>query len=138
MLRPPSLDDAQQQVLGADELVFQPLGFGFGSVGHFAKAGRGRRLRASVCGGLLRQFAAQAVGDGLRLDAHLAQQSRNNPVGLFSKREQQMLGVDLGVIALFGEPLRRQNRFLRLFGVLVQVHRVSRYAADLLPTAPTA
>ncbi len=44
------------------------------------------------------------------------------PSGLLHEREEKMLGFDLGVVALLGQPLRRQNRFLGLFGVLVQVH----------------
>ena len=63
------------------------------------------------------------------------------PSGLFDQREQQMFGFDLRVIVLFGDPLRRQNRFLRLFGVLVQIHIDALFAfrftqaAELLPPA---
>ncbi len=116
--------DAEQQMLGADELVLQPLGFGLGGFRDLAKPRRERRLRSTIRRGLLRQLGSQLIGDRLRLDRHLAQQRRHDAVGLLDEREQQMLGIDLGVVALLGEPLRRQDRFLRLLGVLVQVHRL--------------
>ena len=34
-----------------------------------------------------------------------------------------MLGLDLGVVVLLGQPLRRENRFLGFFGVLVEIHK---------------
>ena len=95
-----------------------------GRVGDLAQARRERRLRSAVRRGLFRQLGAQLIGERLRLDAHLAQQRRDDAVGLFDEREQQVLRLDLGVVALLGEPLRREDRFLRLFGVLVQVHAV--------------
>ncbi len=121
-------------MLGADELVLQPLGFGLGGLRDLSEARGERRLRSAVGGGLFRQLGAQLVGHRLRLDAHLAQQRRDDAVGLFDERQQQMLGVDLGVVALLGEPLRREDRFLRLLGVLVQIHRLFRvrlYAGPL-------
>ena len=138
-------------MLGADELVLQPLGFGLGGVRDLAKARRERRLRSAVGGGLFRQLGAQLIGDGLRLDAHLAQQRRDDAVSLLDEREQQMLGLDLRVVPLLGEPLRRQDRFLRLLGVLVQficssplritrasAHSLTAHAAELLPPASFA
>jgi hypothetical protein len=65
--------DGQEQVLGADELVFQALGFTFGGFGHFSQSRRQPRLRSAVRGRLLGELGAQLVGDGLRLDVHLAQ-----------------------------------------------------------------
>ena len=121
---PTLADDAEQQMFGADELVLQPLGFAFGGVGDFSQAWRERRLRSAVRGRLLRQLGSQLIGHGLRLDSHLSQQGRHDAVSLFHERQQQMLGLDLGVVALLREPLCRQNRFLRLFRVLVQVHIV--------------
>ena len=135
---PALADDAEQQMLGADELVLQPLGFGLGGFRDLAKARRERRLRSAVGRGLLRQLGSQLIGDGLRLDRHLAEQGRHDAVGLVHERQQQMLGIDLRMVALLGEPLRRQDRFLRLLGVLVQVHAFVSYAAELLPPASFA
>ena len=112
-------------MLGADELVFQSFGFGLRGLGHLPKAGREGWLRSAVSGGLFRQLAAKLIGNQLRLDAHLAQQRRHDTLGLFNQREQQVLRVDLGVVALLGEPLRRGS-FLRLFGVLVRFIALSR------------
>ena len=127
-LRPPSLTMPSSRCSVLTNSSFSRSASRLGGVGHLAQAGRERRLRSAVRGGLLRQLGSQLIGDRLRLDAHLAQQGRDDAVGLLDEREQQMLGLDLGVVALLGEPLRRENRFLRLFRVLVQVHRYFRSA----------
>ena len=53
--RPPSAAIATKQVLGADVLVLQPLGFGLGRVGDLPQPRRQARLRAAV---RARQLAA--------------------------------------------------------------------------------
>ncbi len=125
-------------MLRADELVLQPLGFAFGGVGDLSQTGRERRLRSAVRRRLFRQLGSQLIGHRLRLDAHLSKQGRDDAVRLFHEREQQMLRLDLGVIALLGEPLRRKDRFLRLFGVLVQVHECVIVIAFVSLTRPSS
>ena len=120
---PAFADDTEEEVLGADELVLEALSLAFSGVGDLSQAGRQRRLRAAVGGGLFRELGPQLVHDRLGLDVHLAKQGRDDAVGLLDERQKQVLGLDLGMVTLLGDPLRREDRFLRLFGVLVQVHR---------------
>jgi hypothetical protein len=109
-------------MLRADEIVLEALGFALRGVGDLSEPRGQGRLRSAVCRRLLRQLSAQLIGDGLRLDIHLAQERRNDAVSLLDEHQEEMLRLYLSVVALFGEPLRRENRLLRLFGVLVQVH----------------
>ena len=108
-------------MFGADVLVLQPLGFGLGGFRNLSKPRRERRLRSTIRSGLLRQLGSQLIGNSLRFDRHLTEQGRHDAVSLVRERQQQMLGIDLRMVALLGEPLRRQDRFLRFLGVLVQV-----------------
>ena len=119
---PAFADDTEEEMLRADELVFEALGFALSGVGDFSQAGRQRRLRAAVGGRLFRELSPQLVQDRFGLDGHLAKQGRDDAVGLLDERQKQVLGLDLGVVVLLGDPLRREDRFLRLFGVFVQVH----------------
>ena len=57
-----------------------------------------------------------------RVRVELAQHARHHAVGLLGERDQQMLGLDLRVIELRGQRLRGDDRFLRLFGELIQIH----------------
>ena len=122
---PPSLTMPSSRCSVLTNSSFSRSASALGGVGHLSQARRQRRLRSAVGGGLPGELGPQLFGERLRLDAHLAQQRRDDAVRLLDEREQQVLGLDLGVIALLGEPLRRQNRFLRFFGVLVQVHIAS-------------
>ncbi len=115
-------DDCQKHMLRADEVVFQPGGFGFGRLGHLSHAGRQRGLRSAVGRRLLRQLIAQLCCNRPGLDVHLAQQGRYDSVSLLQQREQQMFGLDLRVIHIGRSLLRRNHRFLSLFRVFVQVH----------------
>jgi hypothetical protein len=53
--------------------------------------------------------------DHPRLDAELAQHGRHDAALLGDQRVQQVLGLDLGILALLGQALRRADGLLRLF-----------------------
>ena len=91
------------------------VGFGLSRVGHFAQARRERRLRPAVGRGLLRQLAAQLVGQRLRLDAHLPQQRRDDAVLLLHEGQQEVLGLDLRVVQLLGDAAAPRARLPALF-----------------------
>ena len=60
-----------------------------------------------------------------RVGVHLPDDLRDDAVPLLEEREQQVLGQDLRMAFAIGELLRREDRFLCFFGVLVDVHRRS-------------
>ena len=118
-------DDAQQKVLGADKVVLQAASLGLGRVGHFSHPRRQRGLRTAVSGRLSRQLLTKLIGDHPWLDAHLPQQGRDDSVRLIDEGKQEVLWIDLRVVHVARELLRREHGLLRFFGVLVQIHDVS-------------
>ena len=89
--------DGEEQVLGADELVLQPLGLGLRQVGDELEPRREARLRAAVGLRHLRQQLARARGDLRRVGGHLAQHLGHDAVALLDERDEQVLGLDLRV-----------------------------------------
>ena len=60
-----------------------------------------------------------AEADQARLRAQLLDDLRHDPVGLLQQREQQVLGLDLGLVVLGRDGLRADNGLLSLLGVFV-------------------
>ena len=89
--------DRDEQVLGADVLVLQPLGFLLGGVGDLAQARGERRLRAAVGARRPPQLRPQRRRQRGRIGVHLADDRRHDAVALFEQRQQQVLRRDLGV-----------------------------------------
>ena len=116
------VQQAEQQVLGADVLVLHRLGFGLRGVEHDAQARGEVRLRTAVRLGLLGQVGAQRAGDGRGIDVQLAQHARDDAVRLFGERDQQVLGLHLGVVQLRRQLRRREHGLLGLLGELVEIH----------------
>ncbi len=121
--RAPSLRrDGDEQVLGADVLVLQPLRFLFGGVRHFAQPCGESNLRATVRTRQTFQLTAHLAGQRGRVGIHLPDDLRDDPVLLLEEREQQVLGQNLGVTFAIGQLLRREDRLLALLSVFVDIH----------------
>ena len=122
-VRAPALGgDGDEQMLGADVVVLQPLGFLLGGVGDGAQPRRQRDLRAAVRPRQPSELAAHGRGDRRRIGADLLDDRRNDALTLFDQRDEQVLRENLGVALPIGQLLRCDNRLLRLLGVLVHVH----------------
>ncbi len=98
---------AEQQMLGADELVLHRLGLGLRGVEHDAQPRRQAGLGAAVRLGLPPELLAQGPSQRGRIGVELLQDGRHDAVGLLDERHEQMLGLDLRVIQLARELRRR-------------------------------
>ena len=114
--------DGDEQMLGADVVVLQPLGFLLGGVGDGPQPRRQRDLRAAMRPRQPPELAAHGRGDRRRIGADLLDDGRNDSLTLFDQRDEQVLREHLGVALPIGQLLRCDNRLLRLLGVLVHVH----------------
>ena len=113
--------EREQQVLGRDVVVLELLRLVRRAVEHLRE--RGRRaglLLDALAARLLRERSLGLGAQRLRVrDEGLRQV-------LVEEREQQVLGVELGVAEPARALLRRGDRLLRLDGQLVEVHASSR------------
>ncbi len=114
--------DGQQKVLGADVLVSQTLRLCLREVGDGLEPGRQAGLRAAECLRNLREKLAHGPGDLGRVGRHLAQDFRDDALGLLDERGEQVFGLQLRMAHLLGQPLGGHDRFLCFFRVLVDVH----------------
>ena len=89
-----------EQVLGADVLVLEALGFGLRQIGDELQARRDRRAGAAVHLRLLSEQLPRIARDGCRIDLQLPQQRGDDAVGLLDERDEQVLGLDLRMILL--------------------------------------
>ena len=114
--------DGHEEMLGADVLVLEAVGLGLRLIGDELDARRKARLRPAVrLRNLLEQFAGVTTHRH-RVDGHLAQQVGDDALALFDERDEQMLGLDLGVVHLLGQFDGRGHSLAAFFGVLVDVH----------------
>ena len=121
--RPSFGGDREEQVLGADVLVLQPLGFLLGGVGDL-RAGAptapaaSRRARAAACPSSAAHRASRAPPD------RRSSSGRSPGRCPRAARPASAAGAraDLGMPFAIGELLRGEDRFLGFFGVLVDVH----------------
>ena len=113
-----------EEMLGADVLVLEPLGFRLGRVGDRAEARRQRRLRPALRARQLRQLLPDRRGERRRVGVHLARDLRHDAVALLDEREEEVLGHELGMSVAIGELLGAEDRLLGLFRVFVDVHRI--------------
>ena len=119
----PSDAIATKQVLGADVLVLQPLGFLLGRVGDLAAAAptapaASRRARAAASAARRGPRAASAAGSAFILRTI----SGTMPSRCSTSVSSRCSGVISGMSLAVGELLRGEDRFLCLLGVLVDVH----------------
>jgi hypothetical protein len=106
-------------VLGRDELVLHALRLVLGLVEHAAERGRQRRLLlGTLCTRLLRQRRVGLRAERVRIGDEPARQV------LIEQRDEQMLGIELGVAVATRELLRIGDRLLRLDRELVEVHQL--------------
>ena len=107
--------EREEEVLGRDEVVLELRALPVGAVEHL----RGTRTRSAAA-------AAPPLARRARGELLLGVGAQALPVGeelLVEQREQQVLGVDLGVAAAARELLRCGDRLLALDRQLVEVHR---------------
>jgi hypothetical protein len=109
-------------VLRADVLVLQAIRLSLREVGDGLEPGRQARLRPTERLRNLPEKIAHGPGDLGRVGRHLAQDFRDDPLGLLDERGEQVFGLQLRVAHLLGQPLRAHDRFLCFFCVLVDVH----------------
>src|SRR5260370_9427433 len=109
-------------MLGADVLVLEPCGLGFGEVGDELHPRRQAWLRPAMRLWNLREKIANLARDDLGVDVHFPQQLGDDALRLLDQGREQMLGLDLSVVVSLGKLLGADDGFLRLFGVFVDVH----------------
>ena len=138
------LGDRDEQVLGADELVLDAVGLRLRPVGDEREPRRQMRLGSAVGLRHVLEQLARAAARSRDLDVHLSQQFRHDAVGLLDERDEQVLRLDLGVVALLGEIDGLGDGFAGLFGELVDIHgpllvmnRRIRYATELFLASPS-
>ena len=115
--------DRDEQMLRADVLVFHPRGFGFGGARHLAQPRRQPRLGAAVRGWKLLDQIARAPGELRRVDVHLPQQLGDDALALLDERDEEMLRLELRIVALPRQLDRGGDGLSRFFGVFIDVHK---------------
>jgi hypothetical protein len=113
--------EGRQQVLDADVLVLEARGRGLGVVEH------GAQPLAQIHGTTLdaREPLHLFLGpaeQGLARHAELGEQRRHRAVGLLKERHQQVLGVQLLMSVLAGQPLRPLQGLLGFDRVAIALH----------------
>src|SRR5207247_1817161 len=112
-----------EEMLRADVLVFEALGFGLRLVGDQLQARRHARLRAAVRLRQLLQQLASPAGDDRRIDVHLPQQFGDDALALLDERDEEMLRLELRIVALPRQLDRGGDGLSRFFGVFIDVHK---------------
>ena len=122
--RPVTVEQRQQEMLGADVLVVEPFGFPLG-------AAQGGRQSAPDAGGAGVAVHARALGERPvdacaqlgDVGAEPLDQRRDDAVGLLQQGGEQVFGLDRGVVAAVGDRVGGLQRLLRLRGESVVAHR---------------
>ena len=124
---PGDLGHREQDVLGGEVVVAEVGALGVGRLEH---AGRRRATSCGAAGpsrrrpwGSLASAASTAVADRLRRDAHPLEDRQHHALGLADQRREQVLGRDLGVVALARERLGGTQGLAGLAGELVGIER---------------
>ena len=110
------LGQREQQVLGGDVLVLERARLLLGGAQHLHEAGGGVRCRRVVAGdrGKGIERGVDRGAQRARVGAELVQHGSDDPGLLLEQHGQQVLGHELGVAALLGEPLGGLQRLLGL------------------------
>ena len=124
------LGDGDQQVLGGDVLVLEPLGLAAARARARARRRSPRYCAAAAAhlGQLARARPRAALDSASGARAELGEERAHHALLLLEQRQQQVLGLDGLVLVLVGQRLRGLDRFLRLDRQLVQSHRRSTLA----------
>src|SRR5205823_10800952 len=100
------VDYRQQEVLGADEVILQPICLLLRRLEDSAESGRDIDLLRRLATGEATDDRLQALRESRRRQANLVQHRRHDARFLLDERAQQVFWLDLGVMALFGVSLR--------------------------------
>ena len=112
--------DGEQQVLGRNVFVLEVGGFFEGLLEQLVGFVGERGLRSFARNfGQLFDLAVDIAQDGLRADADLFQNRRNDAFLIFEQRSEQMNRLQLGIAVLGGELARALDGFLRFNGKFV-------------------
>src|SRR5207237_2624480 len=138
--------DGDEDVLGANVLVFQPFRFRFGCIGDLPQARRKSGLRTAVCARVAPELSPHRRRDRRGIDVHLPEDFGNDAPRLLNERQQDVLRRDLGVPLAIRELLRREDGilgFLCIFlkidlSVLAGPHPARARSASLRRLAPAA
>ena len=117
------LGDGDEQVLGRDVLVLQPLRLVPRAIDHALEARRGVRAPSALHLRELRDLGLHLGRHRLRPRAELGEQRAHHALLLLEQCQQQMLRLDRLVVVLVGERLGGLHRLLRLHGQLVESHQ---------------
>src|SRR6185503_18072325 len=118
--------ESEQQVLGAGEFVLE--------LRRLVLSGLKELLTATPEADLSTRHPRQFVDEGLeflrerravRLRLYLCEPRRHDAAVLRDQSQRDVFRQDFGMPGTFGLLLRRENRFLRLFRVAIEVHRHS-------------
>ena len=120
--------EREQQVLGRDVLVAELAHLALGGVQDWASSlepPAGSAAAPPLSFGSASSAGAERLADGGRVDAELAQHGRDDAAVLLEQHREQVLGRDLRVAALVGEPLGGLERLLGLDRESVLLHLAS-------------
>ena len=115
-------DDGEQQVLGGDVLVLEPGHLVEGGHQHGAERGAHGGLGGADLLGSRLQRRLQARGQRLGLHLEAPQQGGDQAVVLVEQGEQQVLGLDGGVLEAGGGRLGGLQCLLGAFGESIKTH----------------
>ena len=115
------LGDAEQQVLGRDELVAQAARLGLGALDD----GLGPRVeaeRAALDPGAPRERSGDLAAERRQVDAEAAEGLRRDPVIGLDERAEQVLGVEHGALESLRRLLGGDDGLLGLLGESIELH----------------
>ena len=127
-IRPADLDQAEEQVLDADEFVLERLGVLLGPREHVIDGLRHvdlRRVDAARHLGQPLELAVDRERERARGKAHLVDHARDQPVLLGEERREQVPGLDLVVVEAPGDRLGVRDCLARHLGEIAEVHSVA-------------
>jgi hypothetical protein len=120
------VDEGEQQVLDAHELVLHALRLGLRGRQDLVQAGRDvdlPPLRARPRDpGQPAEHLPQPLRQGRRIGAGLLHDARGDAAVLLEQGHREMLGLDLGLPLALGHGLRLAQRILRLLGQPIGIH----------------
>ncbi len=120
------LGQAEQDVLGGDEVVLHPFGIALGGLedigGGLGKADLDVRALHGRAGG---QFASEFVPQSLRAARDPGDDGRHNALFFGQQRQQEMRGLNGLVVIVLCYLLRLENRFLRFLCIVIEFHMAS-------------
>ena len=120
------IEQAEEEMLGAEVFIFHPLGFLAGGIEGTLEMVAQEKIAGTGAADFdaAIQFAGEFGGKLLEIRAEALQELRDEAVILLNECEKQMLAIDFLMGAILGERLRGLKRSLRLHGELVRLHNL--------------